>query len=53
MDRKTVLWMIIAALFLVVLVVTFKAGAGISGDALTSTASAAQSAASGAMVGGC
>ncbi|MEK6847918.1 MAG: hypothetical protein AABX50_02225 [Nanoarchaeota archaeon] len=54
MDRKTVLWIVIAILFLGVLFVTFKVGAGTSANAITNTANAVQSASSsGAMVGGC
>ena len=51
MERKTVLWIIIGALFLAVLFIAFMAGAGVSADALTNTANAA--AGSSAMVGGC
>lgn len=54
MDRRTVLWGVIAILFIVTLFVVFKAGAG--GAAVSSTGqavSAAKTAASSAMVGGC
>ena len=53
MNRRTLLWGVIAILFIVTLVVTFQAGA--SGAAVSSTEQAvsiAQSA-SNAMVGGC
>ena len=54
MNRKTVLWIIIAILFLGVLFVTFNVGGGNSANVITNTANAAQSAASsGGMVGGC
>ena len=54
MDRKIVLWIVIAALFLVVLFVAFQAGAGTSANVAANTANAVQSAASsGGMVGGC
>ena len=51
MERKTVLWIIIGALFLAVLFMAFNAGAGVSTDALANTANVAAS--SSAMVGGC
>ena len=53
-NKRTLLWAVIAILFIVTLFVSFKAGA--VGSAVSSTgqaASAAQSVASNAMVGGC
>jgi len=50
-DKKTLLWIVIAVLFIVTLFVFFKAG---SGSAATGqAANAVKSAASSAMVGGC
>lgn len=54
MDRRTILWVAVAILFIITLLVVFKAGAG--GAAVSSTGqavSAAKTAASSAMVGGC
>lgn len=56
MDRKLIMWIVIGVLVLAVVYLTFKAGSS-SGNAVVETAgavkSAAQSAASGGMVGGC
>jgi len=54
MNRRTLLWGVIAILFIVTLFVVFKAGAG--GAAVSSTGQAVStvaSSASNAMVGGC
>ncbi|PIN89952.1 hypothetical protein COU60_02565 [Candidatus Pacearchaeota archaeon CG10_big_fil_rev_8_21_14_0_10_34_76] len=52
MDKRIVLWIVIGALFLIALFMTFQAGIGGSVGVAQSTGSAAQSAAS-TMVGGC
>ena len=52
MNRKTVLWIIIIALFMAVLFLTFKAGSVNTVNAASQAVSASQSSAS-AMVGGC
>ncbi len=57
MDKKFILWIIIAVLILVVLYLVFKAGSNASGNTVIETANAAksvvQSQASSGMVGGC
>ncbi len=52
MNRRTLLWGVIAILFVTTLFVTFQAGIGTSLSS-TQTVNAVQSAASSAMVGGC
>lgn len=53
MDRKIVLWIVIAILFLGVLFIAFKTGTGGSVNTAANTANAVQIASSGGMVGGC
>ena len=52
MDKKTILWVIIAILAVAVLYVTFFKGAG-TGQAIQSAGQAASQVASSGMVGGC
>ena len=52
-DRRTILWAVIAVLFFVALFVTFKAGAGAVASSAGQAVSSAGSSASGGMVGGC
>ena len=52
MDKKITLWIVIGVLFVVALLLTFKAGASGNVAALQSAGSVASSASSG-MVGGC
>ena len=56
MERRIVLWIVIAVLFIAVLFLTFKIGAG-NAEVVKTTATAAssveKSAASSGMVGGC
>lgn len=51
MERRTIMWIIIAVLFLAVLFTSFKAGA--VGSSVSTISAATQSASSSAMVGGC
>lgn len=50
-GTKNFLWIAIAVLFLAVLFMSFKAGAG--GSSVSAISAATQSASSSAMVGGC
>ncbi len=54
MDRRIIMWIVIAALFFLALFLTFKAGA-VGSSGVQSATSVAKSAASsyGGMVGGC
>lgn len=52
-KKKTLLWIVIVVLFLITLIVAFKAGSGNTAVSAAGQAVSTTSAASNAMVGGC
>lgn len=53
MNRRTILWIVIAVLFVATLFISFKAGSGGSVVQTAQTATQTLSSSSNAMVGGC